>query len=89
MDPIETDNPFIAEFKPALLKELREKVSPEISVHDLRMVSGPTHTNLIFDILLPHNCPLSDTAVAKIATDYVRRLPGEYYAVVNVDQPYA
>lgn len=89
MDPIATDDPFLSEFKPQLLAELRAKISPEISVHDLRMVSGPTHTNLIFDILLPHNCPLSDNAVTKIAADFVRSLPGEYYAVVNIDQPYA
>lgn len=90
MDPIETDNQFLVEFiKPSLLEWLRSKVSPEISVHDLRMVSGPTHTNLIFDVLLPHNCPLSEGEVARIAREFVESLPGNYYAVVQIDQPYA
>lgn len=89
MDPIDDTDPFLVEFiKPALLETLRSKVSPEISVHDLRMVSGPTHTNLIFDVLLPVDCPVSDGEVARIAREFVESLPGNYFAVVQIDHAY-
>ena len=90
MDPIDSSNPYLTEFiKPALLEWLRTRISPEISVHDLRMVSGPTHTNLIFDVVMPINCPMSESAVNRIATEFVQSLPGNYYAVVQIDQAYA
>lgn len=90
MDPIDTADPYLLEFiKPSLLEWLRSRVSPEISVHDLRMVAGPTHTNLIFDVLLPINCPMSEGEVKSIAAEFVKSLPGNYYAVVQIDQPYA
>lgn len=89
MDPIETENPFLTNFfKPALLETLRGKICAEITVHDLRMVTGPTHTNLIFDVLMPINCPKTEAEIIAIATDFVRSMPGNYYAVVQVDQAY-
>ena len=34
-------------------------------MHDFRMVTGPSHTNLIFDVVVPYNCPLSPDEVEK------------------------
>lgn len=89
MDPVDNSNPFLVDFiKPALLEWLRSRVAPDISVHDLRMVAGPTHTNLIFDVLLPLNCPKSESEVLEISNDFAKSLPGNYFAVVQIDQPY-
>lgn len=35
------------------VKEKVVGISPELSIHDFRMVQGPSHTNLIFDVLAP------------------------------------
>lgn len=85
MDPVVTDD--------ARLNELREQVAgfareidPAITIHDFRMVSGPTHTNLIFDAVVPYRFRLSDEEVRRRLTERIRALPGRYFAVVEIDK---
>ena len=88
MDPVEKDNPIIVEFKEKLLAMLRGKMGDSVNVHDFRVVTGPTHTNLIFDVAIPHDCPFSEMAVSRMTQEYVHSLPGNYYAVVQIDRAY-
>ena len=87
MDPIVTDD--------GITKETRERVAAlihciddDINIHDFRMVSGPTHTNLIFDAVVPFGFRLSDEEVEKKIKSAVRALDGNYYAVVRVERSY-
>ena len=87
MDPLEQNN--------SLTTETRERVStivklidPSITIHDFRMVSGPTHTNVIFDAVVPHSCPLSDRELTGRITDGVRALDGNYFAVVKIEKSF-
>lgn len=50
------------------------------------MVSGPTHTNLIFDAVVPYRFRLSDEEVRRRLTERIRALPGRYFAVVEIDK---
>ena len=52
------------------------------------MVTGPTHTNVIFDVVVPFDCPLTDRDVADRIRTAVRTLDGNYYAVVEVEKSY-
>ncbi len=52
------------------------------------MVEGPTHTNVIFDAVVPFGFRLSDEEVAKKIRTAVRALDGNYYAVVKVERSY-
>ena len=76
--------------------QLREKVSeiikqinPDITFHDFRVVSGPTHTNLIFDIVSPMDCGLSDQELADTIADKIHQCNESYFAVINVDKDFA
>ena len=87
MDPVVSDG--------GVTMALRERVSalvkvidPQITIHDFRMVPGPTHTNVIFDAVVPYNCYLSDKEVANRIRDAVRALDGNYFAVVEVEKSY-
>ena len=87
MDPIVTDD--------ALTTETREKVArlvqlidDNITIHDFRMVPGPTHTNVIFDAVVPFKFRLSDHEVAEKIKAAVQTLDGNYSAVVQIDKPY-
>lgn len=87
MDPIVTDD--------GLTQETRQRVAAlvhciddAISIHDFRMVKGPTHTNVIFDAVVPFGFRLSDEDVAKKIRTAVRALDGNYYAVVKVERSY-
>ena len=52
MDPVETDDPKVEELQKLVLSVL-ESVDPALSLHDFRVVFGETHTNLIFDLVVP------------------------------------
>ena len=87
MDPIVTGDPRT--------NELREKVSaliaaisPEVTMHDFRVVWGPTHANLVFDVCAPFGFSMSDKELAAAVTDGIRAISDSYYAVVTVDHDY-
>ena len=56
--------------------------------HDFRVVKGPTHTNLIFDAVVPYEIRLSEEEIKKQIEDMVKKLEGKYYAVVEIDRSY-
>lgn len=58
-------------------------------MHDFRVVTGPTHTNLIFDILVPFKFYISDEELVRMIEQNVRkRLGKNYYVVIKVDKAY-
>ena len=74
----------------AAVKKILSGIAPEISIHDFRMVTGPTHTNLIFDIVIPYKFRMKDEEILEKLTDGIRNTLGEqYYAVVNVDRDFS
>ena len=87
MDPIVTDD--------GVTKETRERVAAlvhciddEISIHDFRMVAGPSHPNVIFDAVVPYGFRLTDSEVEEKIKSAVRTLDGNYFAVVKVERSY-
>lgn len=85
MDPIETDNEKLMAMR-ARLAEAVKVIDCRCSIHDFRMVTGPTHTNLIFDIIVPYDCKLADSEVKSQVQDLVCELDPSYNAVVTVDK---
>lgn len=89
MDPIETHDQKTAELKEKTEKILKE-IDPEIKMHDFRIVTGPTHTNVIFDAVVPFNYKLSDSDLKRRISDSIKENCGEnFFAVVNIDKAYA
>ena len=87
MDPIVTDDGVTAEMRQTV-SELVRGIDECITIHDFRMVPGPTHTNVIFDAVVPFAFRLSDHQVESEIKNAVRALPGNYFAVVQIDKPY-
>ena len=63
-------------------------VEPRSTIHDFRVVWGPTHSNLIFDVCVPFSCNLTDEEVRNRVKMGVRALSDTYYPVVTVDRDY-
>ena len=63
-------------------------IDENISIHDFRMVTGPTHTNVIFDAVVPFKFRLSDHEVEQEIQAAVKRLDSSYFAVVQIDRDY-
>lgn len=87
MDPVEQDDGVTAETRQRVAS-LVGIIDPGISIHDFRMVPGHTHTNVIFDALLPYDCPLSEREAERRIQTAVRALDGNYFAVVTVERGY-
>ena len=87
MDPVTTNNPRVNELK-GQVKQLLSEISPEIGMHDFRVVWGPTHANLVFDVCVSFEFPMKDQELEEIISQKVRLLPGNCYSVVTVDHDY-
>lgn len=87
MDPVVTDDKEVFDVKQSVTK-LVHAIDPAITLHDFRMVTGPTHTNVIFDVVVPFGYPLSDEALVQAIQEKVQTLDGNYFAVVTVDKSY-
>ena len=87
MDPLETDNEIIKEMKHELLTHINSEL-PGISIHDFRMVQGPTHTNLIFDAVVPYGFDMANEEVKESLENLVKKHWENYFAVVHVEQSY-
>lgn len=87
MDPIKIDDPIVA-----LMNEVTTKVTDSLdgisNVHDLRVVPGPTHTNIIFDIVVNPSCRLSNKEIHQTFTDAIKAIDENYFVVINFDKNY-
>ena len=84
MDPIDTENDRLNEVR-AVLSEIVQRVSEKARFHDLRMVPGDTHTNLIFDIVLPLDCEMNEADAKQLISELVSEYNPEYRCVIKVD----
>ena len=87
MDPIEPDNTEVSQMRAAVAETLKE-LDDVISIHDFRMVPGPTHTNLIFDAVVPADYPKSDEELAANIRQQIHQAWPDRYAVVTIDHSY-
>ena len=87
MDPIETDNQEIEHMKQKM-KGILSHIDKSLTFHDFRMVSGDTHTNLIFDIVVPFECKLTTEQIQKQVDEELSTLDQTYYAVITFDHNY-
>ena len=90
-DPIQTGDRAVGTLRAWVEGQLKT-ISPQLSMHDFRTVRGPTHTNLIFDVVVPAGFALDDAALrARIQQLAQQKNTKEmkYYTVVTVDHSYA
>ena len=88
MDPIITMDKRIYQLKMMVLEMLNE-IDPVITMHDFRVVTGPTHTNLIFDIIVPFKFHIDDEALTGRLEAMVKERVGEsYYIAMTIDRAY-
>lgn len=87
MDPVETNNQNVTQMRKTI-QELIKNYDERISIHDFRMVSGPTHTNLIFDAVVPFGYKKSNEQIKKEIQELIHTSNETYYAVIKIDKPY-
>lgn len=88
MDPVVTGDEKVNKMK-AQMKEVLKEIDAQISMHDFRVVIGPTHTNLIFDIVVPFGYKVKDEELIEIIQKRTKEKIGEnYFVVIQVDKAY-
>lgn len=86
MDPIVTNDEATSKIKQKVLRAVRT-IDERIDIHDFRMVVGHTHTNVIFDITVPHDLKYTEDEIRKKAQSLVEICGDNLYAVITVDKP--
>ena len=88
MDPIVTDDKEVLAMK-AKVEEMVHFLDESFSMHDFRMVKGPTRTNLIFDVEVPRKTAYTDNEIVNWLKERIHELPGsKYFAVIQIDHEY-
>ena len=83
MDPVMNDDEETQELKKQVTCCLHE-LDKSLNLHDFRIVKGPTHTNIIFDILVPFKFQLSDAEISRFMEEKIHSISASYYAVIEI-----
>lgn len=87
MDPIDTKDQFTAKLKEQV-KEIVISINKDYNIHDFRIVKGPSHTNLVFDVLIPADDKISHEELKKEISDKVSEISDTYHCVIQVDHSF-
>ncbi len=87
MDPVVTNDAHITRLRDQIT-QIVHQIDPELSIHDLRVVDGPTHSNLIFDLVIPYRFKIPAAALSEMVDREVKKLSPTYNTVITVENSY-
>ena len=86
MDPVATKDERVLALKEQC-KAIVKSIGDSLSLHDFRVVLGDSHTNLIFDVVIPYEFALSDQETTKLIQEKVwEQIGNNYFTVIQVDK---
>lgn len=85
MDPVCTGDEETARLR-TLVKGYLSEIDESLTMHDFRIVTGPTHTNLIFDVVTPYDFPLPDRELSNRIRERVQKDNPNYFTVIDIDK---
>lgn len=87
MDPIAADDEYTLNLKDKIYRELCGENSG-FSIHDFRVVKGDTHTNVIFDLVVPHGFKQSNDEIRKNAKEKIRTIDPKLIPVMHIEKSF-
>ena len=87
MDPIDCNDEKTKELREQVTK-IVQSMNKNYSIHDFRIVSGPTHTNLIFDVVLPSEDQTEHKVIRDQISKKVKEINPTYFCVLEVEHSY-
>lgn len=87
MDPIVTDDETVNKYRNEVAQIIKE-YNKDFSFHDFRVVEGPTHTNVIFDLVVPHKYTNNKKEVAADVRKLIHNKENNLFAVITVEHNY-
>ena len=83
-DPLVTDDAELTHMRELVTAEITD-IDPRLSLHDFRMVRGPKHTNLIFDLSIPFELADKKNELKAMIDQRVQFECKKYYTVITFD----
>ena len=87
MDPIDSNDILTNELKQIVLKVVKN-INKQYSIHDFRIVTGPTHTNLIFDVLIPSNDQIKHDLLKEQINEKLQNINPNYQTVIQIEHSF-
>ena len=87
LDPIVVNDAHINSLRDLTESAVKE-IDPALSIHDFRVVEGPTHSNLIFDVMAPPDFSLSDRELTNSIQEKLSKIDERYFCVITVDHSF-
>lgn len=87
MDPVKVNDPKTDHYKREVERALKE-INKDWCFHDFRIVSGPTHTNLVFDLVIPFEETMTENEIKYLILDHLPKKE-KIYLVITIDHPFA
>ena len=85
LDPIVTDDAEVIKYK-QIVHEALSEIKLDYPIHDFRVVAGKTHTNLIFDIVLPFEVKLSEAEIMETISAAIKKRDEKLFCVITIDR---
>ena len=85
MDPIVTDDEHINSLRERVQVAVKE-IDGSFRIHDFRCVTGPTHTNLIFDVEIPFEEKRSNKDICALIEEQIKKIDSTYFTVISIDR---
>lgn len=87
MDPIASDDEYTLGLKQSV-SEAVKKIDDELTIHDFRIVKGDTHTNVIFDLVVPYDCQKSEDEIKTLAKQNIQKIDQKLMPVIYVERSF-
>ncbi len=86
-DPLVVNNERVTELK-ELTESVVKGISEELSIHDFRVVDGPMHTNLIFDVVIPYGFAETPAEIIEKISLKISEVNSSYFAVIKAEHSF-
>lgn len=87
MDPVKVNDPETELYRAKVVEAIHQ-IDPKWGFHDFRIVSGPTHVNLVLDLVIPFEEKYSQEEIEDMLLKHIQS-DKKIYLVLTIDHPYA
>ena len=87
MDPVKVNDPETELYRAKVVEAIHQ-IDPKWGFHDFRILSGPTHVNLVFDLVIPFEEKYSQEEIEDMLLKHIQS-DKKIYLVLTIDHPYA
>jgi cation diffusion facilitator family transporter len=87
MDPVETDDEYVNEFRIKALEAVA-KLDCRLTLHDFRVVRCLTHSNILFDAVIPFGCEITKEEIEAAVKEAISDPKHKFYFIIGIDRDY-